>query len=119
MYEYNALSPLTSKIRFKISDFLILSCFDKVIFAKTILDGLVGVQIYPNPTAGLFEITIPTSKTEVEVEIYSTGSQLISKWKYPVINQRIQLSLEKESDGVYFARVKLDVPVSLTIIKKS
>ncbi len=89
------------------------------IYAKTILDGLVGVQIYPNPTAGLFEITIPTSKTEVEVEIYSTGSQLISKWKYPVINQRIQLSLEKESDGVYFARVKLDVPVSLTIIKKS
>jgi alpha-tubulin suppressor-like RCC1 family protein len=89
------------------------------IYTKSILDGLVGVKIYPNPTAGLFEITIPTSKTEVEVEIYSIGSQLISKRKYPVINQRIQLSLEKESDGVYIARVKLDVPVSLTIIKKS
>lgn len=89
------------------------------IFAKTILDGLVGVQIYPNPTAGLFEITIPTSKTEVEVELYSIGSQLISKRKYPVNNQRVQLSLEKESDGIYFAKINLDSPVSLTIIKKS
>ena len=89
------------------------------IYAKTILDGLVGVQIYPNPTAGLFEITIPTSKTEVEVELYSIGSQLISKRKYTVINQRIQLSLEKESDGVYVAKINLDYPVSLTIIKKS
>ena len=89
------------------------------IYAKTILDGLVGVQIYPNPTPGLFEITIPTSKTEVEVELYSIGSQLISKRKYPVNNQRVQLSLEKESDGVYVAKINLDYPVSLTIIKKS
>jgi alpha-tubulin suppressor-like RCC1 family protein len=89
------------------------------IYAKTILDGLVGVQVYPNPTAGLFEITIPTSKTEVEVEIYSIGTQLISKRKYPVINQRVRLSLENESDGVYFAKINLDSPVSLTIIKKS
>ncbi len=89
------------------------------IYAKTILDGLVEVQIYPNPTAGLFEITIPTLKTEVEVEIYSIGSQLISKRKYPVNNQRVQLSLEKESDGIYFAKINLDSPVSLTIIKKS
>ena len=89
------------------------------IYAKTILDGLVGVQIYPNPTAGLFEITIPTSKTEVEIELYSIGSQLISKRKYPVNNQRVQLSLEKESDGIYLAKINLDSPVSLTIIKKS
>lgn len=88
------------------------------IYVANVLDGLVGVVIHPNPTAGLFEITIPTSKTEVEVELYSIGSQLISKRKYPVINQRIQLSLEKETDGVYFAKVNLDVPVSLTIIKK-
>jgi hypothetical protein len=89
------------------------------IYAKTILDGIVGVQIYPNPTAGLFEITIPSPKTEVEVEIYSIGSQLVSKRKYPVNNQRVQLSLEKESDGIYLAKINLDSPVSLTIIKKS
>lgn len=89
------------------------------IYSKTILDGLVGVQIYPNPTAGLFEITIPTSKTEVEIELYSIGSQLISKRKYTVINQKVQLSLEKESDGIYIAKINLDSPVSLTIIKKS
>jgi hypothetical protein len=29
------------------------------------------------------------------------------------------LSLEKESDGIYFAKINLDSPVSLTIIKKS
>ena len=89
------------------------------IYTKNIIDGLIGVVIHPNPTTGLFEITIPTSKNEVEVELYSIGSQLISKRKYPIVNQRVQLSLEKESDGVYFAKINLDSPISLTIIKKS
>jgi hypothetical protein len=89
------------------------------IYTKNIIDGLIGVIIHPNPTTGLFEITIPTSKNDVEVELYSIGSQLISKRKYPIVNQRVQLSLEKESDGVYFAKINLDSPISLTIIKKS
>lgn len=89
------------------------------IYSTNILDGLIGVIIHPNPTTGLFEITIPTSKTEVEIELYSISSQLISKRKYPIINQRVHLSLEKESNGIYFAKLNLDSPLSLTIIKKS
>jgi hypothetical protein len=30
----------------------------------------------------------------------------------------VQLNLEKESAGVYFAKVHLDTPVSLTIVKE-
>jgi sugar lactone lactonase YvrE len=88
------------------------------IFTKTILDGLVGVQIYPNPTSGLFEIAIPTSKAEVEVELYSIGSQLISKRKYPITNQKVQLSLENQLIGVYIVKINLATPVSLIIVKK-
>ena len=89
------------------------------IYSTNILDGLIGVIIHPNPTSGLFEITIPTSKSEIEIELYSISSQLISKRKYPVNNQRVQLSLEIEPNGIYFAKLNLDSPLSLTIIKKS
>jgi hypothetical protein len=37
---------------------------------------------------------------------------------YSVVNGKVQLNLEKESAGVYFAKVYLDTPVSLTIVKQ-
>ena len=37
---------------------------------------------------------------------------------YAVSNGKVQLNLEKESAGVYFAKVHLDTPVSLTIVKE-
>jgi hypothetical protein len=88
------------------------------IYSQNILEGLDQVIAHPNPTSGIFEITIPTSKENVEVELYTINAQLISKKNYKVNNHRVQLSLENQSEGVYIAKVNLDIPVSLTIIKK-
>nr|WP_314898332.1 alpha-amylase family glycosyl hydrolase [uncultured Flavobacterium sp.] len=88
------------------------------IYSKGI-DDLIGfVSFYPNPTAGRFEITLPISRKEVVIDLYTLSSQLISRGTYPVVNEKIQLNLEKESSGIYIVKVYLDTPVYLKIIKK-
>lgn len=88
------------------------------VYEKSIVNGIEEFYAYPNPTYGFFEIVIPTSKNEVCVELYSVGGALVSKNTYSVVNHRIQLSLEKESTGVYFAKVFADEIINLTVIKK-
>jgi subtilisin-like proprotein convertase family protein len=87
------------------------------IYAKTI-DAFDTVFAYPNPTQGAFEITVPTMLTEVVVELYNFNSQLISTKKYPVVYGKVQLSLANKPTGVYIAKVLLDQPVTLKIIKQ-
>ena len=88
------------------------------IYATSIMDPLSGFVAYPNPTHGLIEIATPTLKTEISIELFNLNGQLISKGVYPVSNGKVQLNLEKESAGVYFAKVLLDTPASLTIVKQ-
>ena len=88
------------------------------IYATSIMDPLSGFVAYPNPTHGLIEIATPTLKTEITIELYNLNGQLVSKGVYSVSNGKVQLNLEKESAGVYFAKVHLDIPVSLTIVKQ-
>ncbi|MCX8483551.1 MAG: T9SS type A sorting domain-containing protein, partial [Crocinitomicaceae bacterium] len=73
---------------------------------------------YPNPTHGVIEIAAPTLKTEIAIELYNLKGQLISKGVYSVLNGKVSLNLEKESAGVYFAKVHLETPVSVTIVKE-
>ena len=87
------------------------------IYSKTI-DAFEAVFAYPNPTQGTFEITVPNSLTEVVVTLYNINSQLISTKKYPVVYGKVQLSLENKPTGVYFAKVNLDEPVTIKIIKQ-
>lgn len=88
------------------------------IYATSIVDALNGFAAYPNPTRGLVEISTPTLQTKVAVELYNLNGQLISKGMYSVLNGKVQLNLEKESAGVYFAKVYLDTPVSITLVKE-
>jgi glycosidase len=87
-------------------------------YTKSILEDLTGVAGYPNPTRGLIEIATPTVKTAVSVEVYNLNGQLISNGMYAVLDGKISLNIENEVSGVYIAKVYLDIPVSLTIIKK-
>ena len=87
------------------------------VFSKTI-DLFEGVKAYPNPTKGVFEITLPFSVKEVYIELFTVGSQLISKGTYQVVNGKVQLNLENKPTGVYVVKLYLDTPVSLTIIKE-
>jgi hypothetical protein len=87
------------------------------IYSKTI-DDLEVVFAYPHPPEGTFEIKVPASYTEVVIELYSILSQLISVKTYPVVNGKVQLSLANKPTGLYFAKVNLDEPVTLKIIKQ-
>ena len=87
-------------------------------YTKSISDDLSGVLGYPNPTRGLIEIATPTIKTAVLVEVYNLNGQLISNGMYPILNGKVSLNLENEISGVYVAKVYLETPVSVTIIKK-
>jgi 1,4-alpha-glucan branching enzyme len=88
------------------------------IYSKSI-DDLSGlVMLFPNPTYGNFEIAVATSKQEVEIGIYNITGVLLSKKRYPVLNNRVQMYLESESSGIYLVKIELETPSTLTIIKK-
>ncbi len=87
------------------------------VFLKAI-DLFENITVYPNPSKGIFEITLPISEKEVVIELYTMGSQLISKGTYQVVNGKVQINLENRPTGVYVVKIYLDTPVSLTIIKE-
>lgn len=76
------------------------------------------LSAYPNPTSGSFEIEIPTAKNEVTIELYNFSGQLISAKTYAVESGKAQLNLENQPSGIYAAKIYLDTPEYIKIIKK-
>ena len=87
------------------------------VYSKTI-NAIDTVFAYPNPTRGTFEISVSTTQKEVTIELYSILSKLISVKTYPVVYGKVQLSLENKPTGLYLAKVFLDAPVTIKIIKQ-
>lgn len=87
------------------------------VFAKKI-ELFDIIKAYPNPTNGLFKIGFPVSQKEVVIELYSIHSQLVSVKTYPIIYGKVQLTLENQPTGLYFAKIHLDKPVVIKILKK-
>lgn len=87
------------------------------IYSKVISDLPNKVIAFPNPTKGLFEISVPTEMKEVYVELYSINSVLVSKGFYTIVNNKIVLSLENQTSGAYIVKLFSDLPSSLIIIK--
>lgn len=77
-----------------------------------------AIVAYPNPTKGIFEIALPLSIQETTIELYNLQMQLISKKSYTPNNGKVQLNLENQANGVYFAKVGLESPITLKIIKE-
>jgi Leucine-rich repeat (LRR) protein len=90
------------------------------VFSKKIatLDIPGALGAYPNPTSGSFAIEIPTAKTDVKIELYNFGGQLISNKTYTIENGKVQLNLENQPSGIYAAKIYLATPEYLKIIKK-
>jgi sugar lactone lactonase YvrE/predicted secreted Zn-dependent protease len=87
------------------------------IYAKDI-KGLEGaVSAYPNPTSGSFEIELPTLRKEVVIVLYTLDGHLISNKNYTIENGKVQLTLENQPTGTYIAKIELDAPDYLKIIK--
>lgn len=76
------------------------------------------ITVYPNPTKGNFEVSLPVSQKEVTIELYTIHSQLISVKSYPIMYGRVQMNLEGKSSGTYLVKVLLDKPITLKIIKE-
>jgi 1,4-alpha-glucan branching enzyme len=87
------------------------------VYSKKI-ELLEGIVAYPNPSKGSFEISLPVSQKEVIIELYTVHSQLIWVKTYPILYGRVQLQLEDQPRGLYIAKVHLDQPVILKIIKQ-
>lgn len=87
------------------------------IFSKSInlFDEVIA---YPNPTKGNFEIAIPSNQNNIKVEIFNMQSQLISAKNYTLNNGKVYLNIKNQAPGVYFAKVYLDKPIMLKIIKE-
>lgn len=105
MYDYISFEAITNTNNLAVST--------KVIYT------VKEIIAHPNPTTGIFEISsFPDSMHEATIELYTVQMQLISKKTYPVNNGKAQLSLENQANGIYFAKVGLETPVALKIIKK-
>jgi Leucine-rich repeat (LRR) protein len=76
------------------------------------------LSAYPNPTSGSFEIVIPTNKEEVTIELYNFGGQLVSRKAYVIENGTAKLNLENQPSGIYAAKIYLETPEYIKIIKK-
>ena len=90
------------------------------IFAKKVSSSELGTLLsaYPNPTSGTVEIEIPNAKSEVTIEIYNFGGQVVSKATYNTENGRAYLNLANLPSGIYAAKIYLETPEFVKIIKK-
>ncbi|WP_456378685.1 alpha-amylase family glycosyl hydrolase [Lutibacter sp.] len=76
------------------------------------------IFLYPNPTKGSFEIEIPTTQIDVTIALFTIQSQLVSIKTYPVVHGKVVLNIENQPTGLYIAKLHLDKPVTLKIIKQ-
>ena len=89
------------------------------IYLKEINSDLFeSVLAHPNPTNGKFDIEIPNSIKKVNIELYTMDSKIISKETYTPVDGRIPFNIENQASGVYIAKIYLDHPKYLKIIKK-
>jgi Leucine-rich repeat (LRR) protein len=89
------------------------------VFSKKIIttDLLGTIAAYPNPTSGSFEIEVPSDKNEVKIELYNFGGQLVSTKTYIIESGKAQLNLENQPSGIYAAKIYLETPEYIKIIK--
>lgn len=86
------------------------------VFSKSI-DLLGEIIAYPNPTDKNVQIALPIQQKEVVIDLYNMQSQLISSKVYIVKSDRVNLNLEHLTTGVYIAKINLEKPIAIKIIK--
>ncbi|MFC0777836.1 T9SS type A sorting domain-containing protein [Flavobacterium sp. HJSW_4] len=89
------------------------------VYAKKVSSYELGTILaaYPNPTSGTIEIEIPNAKTEVSIELFNFGGQLVSKGNYNTESGKVLLNLEKLPSGIYAAKINSETPEYIKIIK--
>ena len=80
-------------------------------------DVLNDVNVYPNPSNGIFEINLPISINNVISELYDIKGALIFKQKHELNGKNFKLDIKDKPAGIYLLKINLDEPVTLKIIK--
>ncbi|UMB55523.1 discoidin domain-containing protein [Lutibacter sp. A64] len=76
-----------------------------------------SLNVYPNPSMGLFSIPIETNHKTVEISVFNTVSKLVLSKIYNVINSKVQLDLTHKPRGIYFVKVHLDKDYIFKVVK--
>ncbi|WP_305802689.1 polysaccharide lyase family 7 protein [Lutibacter sp. A80] len=76
-----------------------------------------SLNVYPNPSMGLFSIPIETNHKTVEISVFNTVSKLVLSKTYNVINSKVQLDLTHKPRGIYFVKVHLDKDYIFKVVK--
>ncbi|TDE44878.1 T9SS type A sorting domain-containing protein [Flavobacterium rhamnosiphilum] len=86
---------------------------------SVITSNVPAMLLYPNPTKGDFELSVPFLQNELTIELYNIHGQVIAKGIYAVVSGKIQLNLDNQPAGLYILRVNLDGnPVNYRVIKQ-
>ncbi|WP_158839586.1 T9SS type A sorting domain-containing protein [Polaribacter sp. L3A8] len=85
---------------------------------NNVINETESVKAFPNPTSGNFKVPVPNASKDVLVHIYTEAGRLITNSKYKVVGGQIQLSLKNEASGIYLAKIFLEKPAFVKILKE-
>lgn len=63
-----------------------------------------SIKVYPNPSKGVFTISMDATSSDTELEVYNSIGQLILSKK--TITSTAQLDLSKQANGIYYLKLK-------------
>jgi PKD repeat protein len=64
-----------------------------------------GVQVYPNPNAGSFTISLPSSSDDYSVELFDATGKSLRTVDVPKLSDQVIVNMEDAAEGVYFVRL--------------
>ena len=82
------------------------------------INMLQDVKAYPNPSKGIFDVYIPTDKKQINIEVYTMYSQLISTKTYNVIGGKVHIDIANKAPGVYIVKVPEMEGVIIKVVKQ-
>lgn len=83
---------------------------DVVVVSNTAQGGVndLNFSVYPNPTAGLFNVEIPASSHAAELVLYSALGRAVHRQIIPSGRTEMSLSLNSIPPGIYWLSVQQD-----------
>lgn len=82
------------------------------------IDFYTNIQAFPNPTTGKFHISLPINEGIIPIEVYDIRAQLISSKIYTIRDGDVNIDLQGKPSGIYFAKLVLEQPLNIKIVKK-